>query len=212
VAAFDPFEIKDPMPKDEDSFLPEEPQAPAPSRPRRKVLWGGLLLANVALILACGLGLLGRVRHLASQGRQPPTAQAPAHPLPPAPAPRPAAKEEPKPQPPSPAKPAAPSQEPAKPEAAKASAAPAAPAAKPVQAVPVLFKHSDPSAKEAYLVGAFLVRANGRKAMFKDSAGEWRLEIYLNPGATYPYRIETVNAQGKRQVSKKQKLFVPLRP
>jgi hypothetical protein len=64
---------------------------------------------------------------------------------------------------------------------------------------PVPFTYEEAGAKEVYLVGPFLVRSGGRKAMFKDSRGAWRTTVYLNIGQTYKYRFEVVGENGKKQ-------------
>ncbi|MBI5243896.1 MAG: hypothetical protein HY922_09490 [Elusimicrobia bacterium] len=112
-----------------------------------------------------------------------------------------------------PAAPAPAKEAPKAPAPPQAKAAPAAPAAAPAPAKAsttkkIEFSHSDPSAKEALLLGAFLVRSKGRAEMAKFSSGEWRLTLTLVTGTTYSYRIETVDGQGKRRVSPKQSVFV----
>jgi hypothetical protein len=72
----------------------------------------------------------------------------------------------------------------------------------------VEFSHSDSAAKQVFLLGPFLVRTKGRMAMTQFSGGEWRLIVTLIGGATYPYRVETIDANEKRRLTKKMSIYV----
>lgn len=216
--AFDPFGVKNELP-----LGPGTADTVPLKHPRRsRTLWGALLAVNGLVLLLCAGGLYARIRHLA----QPPLVVAKPAPKPAAAAPeaKAPAKEEPKPE----AKPAPPAAAPeakketpkaAKSPAAKDAPKPSAPAAEPANGAaarpaggvskPVDFSYADPSAKEVDLLGPFLVRTGGRKPMFKDSSGEWRLTVYLKSGSAYAYRFESTDAHGKRHVTKKQTVEVP---
>jgi hypothetical protein len=206
---FDPFGVKD-EPSPEPQQQPGNARTPS-ARPRPFL---NLFLAlNAAFLLLCAGGLAARMRHLL--GSSAPAAAAssarntdqPAKPAPPAkeaPAPKPA---EPPAAVPAPMKNAAPAQVPA---ASPAKAEPkAAPAKGKNSSKPVDFSYSDPAAKEVQLLGPFLVRSNGRKSMFKDSSGEWRLTLYLMSGETYRYRFESADDKGRKRLSKRQSIAVP---
>jgi outer membrane biosynthesis protein TonB len=228
VPSFDPFGLK----KETALETPEASDAPPSSDPQNlktaRSFLGVLLALNAAFLLVCVGGLAARVSHLAKQPRpEARPAPAPASPAghkaetPPVPVqPKPAV-EKPEPMkalPPAPkdakapakAPPAAPPKEVKAPPAPLKTPPPAAPTApvKPSATRKVEFSHSDPSAKEAHLLGAFLVRSKGRTPMTKYSTGEWRVTVTLVTGTTYSYRIETADAQGRRQTSKKQSVFV----
>jgi hypothetical protein len=220
--AFDPFGVKNEPPR-ETGTADTVPLRPAHGGSR--TLWGGLLAVIGLVLLLCAGGLYARIRHLS----QPPlvVARTPAKPAAAAPEAKTPAKEE----SPQETKPAAPEtkKEPAKTSktpAAKEAAKPAppapkaaAPAAEPANGAsarpaggvskPVDFSYADAGAKEVYLLGPFLVRTNGRKPMFKDSSGEWRLTVYLKSGSPYAYRFEAIDAHGKRHLTKKQTVEVP---
>jgi len=233
VPSFDPFGLKKETvleaSDDASEPAPAAPAGPQNLKTAKKVL-GGLLALTAAFLLVCVGGLAARVRRLAQQPRletappaPAPKTQAPAEqskPAPPAPAEKkpeppktpPAAPAKDAKAPPPPAKTAPP---PAKPQPTPAKAQPAPPPpqaaqapAKPSTTRKVEFTHADPSAKEAHLVGAFLVRSKGRTPMTRYSTGEWRITVTLVSGTTYSYRIETSDAQGKPRMTKKQAVFV----
>lgn len=102
--------------------------------------------------------------------------------------------------------------------AEKAPRAPAAPdgtaaptsTAKPgARSQPVEFSYPAPEAKEVSLMGAFLVRAGGRKGMYKDAQGVWRITVYLNTGSAYRYRFEVLDSRGKKSLTPRQSVTVP---
>jgi len=220
MASFDPFGIK------EDST----PAAGEPGggegrnlKPARTFL-GTLLALSAAVALVCAAGLAARIHFLARTQQQPTQAIASPPKAPPKPAQAPQPKEaapaaQPQAQAPkekpaeSPAKAPAPPPAPAAPAAPKPAprapaAAPPKEAAKPASTKKVEFAHSDPKAKQVFLLGPFLVRSKGRMAMTHFSGGEWRLTVTLIGGTTYQYRVETVNAAGRRRITKKQYIYV----
>lgn len=216
---------------------PEPAQLPARGFPWRALAAADLLLIIVCAAFLAQRLHARRESLSARSVASAPAASAPAQaPKPPAPAapkeapkPPPAEKEPEAPKPePSPAAPAGEERGPigspsvhapelpdrsasARPAPGQAPASPrdAAEPAEPARTTrPVTFTHSAPEAKEVYLVGPFLVRTDGRKAMTRDSRGAWRATVYLNIGYSYRYRFEVVDPQGRRSLTPNRSMDV----
>lgn len=65
-----------------------------------------------------------------------------------------------------------------------------------VKAVPVEFSLHAPDARRVELIGAFIVRGNGRKEMVRGSDGAWTMTLFLTPN-TYRYFF---HVDGKKTV------------
>ncbi|MFH1726477.1 MAG: hypothetical protein ABII00_17845 [Elusimicrobiota bacterium] len=221
---FDLFGIKkDLKGGGEEESEPAEASGPAGGGSGSKLpkrAWGLLLALDALLILLCVGVLAARAyHHLTAPSAPPLQARAPAPPKKaPAPAPEPEAKP---PAEPATKKPAPEKKAPKEPKAPAAKKAPAKP--KPADSGkaiaekkgkkkrvtrPVSFTYVDASAKEVSLLGMFLVRANGRKPMFKDSKGAWQTTVYLNIGVQYRYQFEVVDAKGQKKITAAQTVDV----
>lgn len=172
---FDLFGLK----KEPEAETAEEASAGEPASAK---LWAAALVVDSIFVIVFGGALAAKIyQHwkappaAASTKGSKKTAEAPNPPPPPPPA-APA-------EPPKPA-PAAASPEPPK----AAEPAPKPVSAAPGKAVPVEFQIKAPGAKTVELVGAFIVRNNGRKAMVRHGDGHWTLTLYLTPD-TYRYHF-----------------------
>jgi len=201
MALFDLFGVKKDLKDGADA--PEEssssPNAGKAGTSKRAL--GVFVLADIAVIALCAVFLSARVhKHLTAAESPAPAPRAAKKPPPKeSAAKKPAASE------PAPAKPAAEPESKPKPKPApKAKAEPEKPAVsekKKRKTRPVPFTYVDPSAREVALLGAFLVRQNGRKSMFKDSKGTWQTTVYLNTGVNYRYKFEVVDKNGRKSIT-----------
>lgn len=198
--------------------------APGPERARPRGIW---LLLDAVFILCCAGLIASRVLfHMGNTVPQEPISRPAPRPEPAqaeeakAPAPEPK-KEEPKPEPPPPAliAPAkgpigspsvnAPSLPQRTAAAVQPGAAPSPRASSNASSVrPIEFTYVVPDAREVYLLGPFLVRSGGRKAMAKVASATWQTTVYLNAGAEYHYRFETVTESGRRSTTSRRTVEV----
>lgn len=209
--AKDPKDPKDPA-EPAASRAPEELDPPASSRARDpRKLWGGLLAADILVIVLCAAVLGGKIyTHMNDDGVPQPPAQA-AKKTPPkkrsSPKKTPAKAKR---TPPKPKKtPVKPKKSPPKPKVSKKPASkpastvrkPAAkPAAKANRARRVFFTFVNPKAREVALRGGFLKTSKfkGRKPMAKKGDGTWETDVYLLPGQ-YKYLYEVVYPDGSEK-------------